>query len=279
MLAVFVVWNSCAVCILHPNVNKSISIRLYIITFLAFVYLIRKRLHRRADRKKKKRAQQRKIVDDDGVDDGVSIRCRWANKKKTMHYLQAVFIRELISTTMDSDTFQLIQKLCNEFKLSPDIEFTCYEAYMAYFRSYFVDLQRRLQQKTMQLNGNGNANTTINTDIAREVSVFATNEFIDKLLHEVEQTSLLHTLALISICAKYINGFRSAQLFNHFSAYLQLNGTPYSIAEIRHSEYIVFKFVGFNVSFTPYILILFHICNRGESKKKESFLFDLTFFK
>lgn len=148
-----------------------------------------------------------------------------------MRSLQTV-VCAINNTIMDSDTFKLIRKLCIEFQLTPDIEFTCYEAYTEYVKRYFHELEKRSKGTIRKFNG----------------TIRPTNERIDDLLNEVEQTSLLHTLALISICAKYINGYRCGKLFNSLSKYLHLNGTPYSSEEIRHTEYIVFKYLEFNVS-------------------------------
>lgn len=136
------------------------------------------------------------------------------------------------SSIMDPNTFKLIRKLCVEFKLQPDIEFTCYEAYIAYFNRFFTDLETQFKQTTLEPNG----------------AIKPTNQLITHVLDRVEKTSLLHILALISICAKYVNGYRCEQLFNNLSKYLQLNGTPYSTHEIRHTEFVVFKHLGFNVS-------------------------------
>lgn len=106
-----------------------------------------------------------------------------------MRSLQSV-VRLVNNPIMDPGTFKLIRKLCIEFQLTPDIEFTCYEAYMEYFKRYFHDLEKRSKETILKFNGTSKS----------------TNDCIDDLLNEVEQTSLLHTLALISICGKYING-------------------------------------------------------------------------
>lgn len=149
-----------------------------------------------------------------------------------MRSVQTLVVRLFNNTIMDSDTFNLIRKLCTEFQLPPDIEFTCYEAYAEYFKRYFSDLEKRFKQTTLDYNG----------------VIKQTSHLIDRTLDEVEKTSLLHTLALISICAKYVSGPRYETLFRSLNKYLQRNGTPYSPREIRITEYIVFKFLGFNVS-------------------------------
>lgn len=149
-----------------------------------------------------------------------------------MPSLQTVVVRLFNDTFMDPDTFKLIKKLCEQFQLTPDIEFTCYEAYAEYFKRFFAYLEKRYKRTTLEYCG----------------SIKLTNQVMDEILEEVEKTSLLHTLALISVCAKYINGFRSEKLFTSLSDYLHLNGTPFSVREIRESEYTVFKFIGFNVS-------------------------------
>lgn len=149
-----------------------------------------------------------------------------------MRSVQTLVVRLFNNTKMDSDTFNLIRKLCSEFQLPPDIEFTCYEAYAEYIKRYFCDLEKRFKQTTLEYNG----------------MIKQTSHLIDRTLDEVEKTSLLHTLALISICAKYVSGPRYENLFRSLSKYLQRNGTPYSAREIRITEYIVFKFLGFNVS-------------------------------
>lgn len=133
---------------------------------------------------------------------------------------------------MDPFTAKLIRELCVEFQLTPDVEFTCYEAYPEYFKRYFSHLEKRFKQTTLEYNG----------------AIKQTTQLIDQALDEVEKTSLLHTLSLISICAKYMNGFRCEKLFLKLSKYLKKNGTPYSSEEIRNTEYIVFKHLGFNVS-------------------------------
>lgn len=154
----------------------------------------------------------------------------------------------ITNSMLDLDTFKLIRDMCNEFNLAADIEFTCYESYSMYLRHYFNDLVQRVKQTTaMQCNNNcNNKNNNSNSDNGAEI--LATNDIIVKLLDEVEQTSLLHVLALISICAKYINGYRSEKLINKFSTYLQCNGTTHTMNEIRNSEYMVFKCLAFNVS-------------------------------
>lgn len=142
-------------------------------------------------------------------------------------------VRLFDNTIMEPDTCKLIRRLCIEFQLTPDIEFTCYEGYITYFARYFDALEK--QSKDLNF-------------IKYNRTIKSTNEYIANLLDEVERTSLLHILALISICAKYINGFRCEKLFNRLSKYLQLNGTPYTEREIRNTEFIVFKFLEFNVS-------------------------------
>lgn len=149
------------------------------------------------------------------------------------------------SSIMDPDTFKLIRKLCAEFQLSADIEFTCYVNYMEYLKRFFPDLETQFKQTTLESNG---ATTTTTTPTTKTTKIQQTNQLIDHLLDDVEKTSLLHTLCIISICAKYVNGFRCEKLFTELSKYLHRNGTPYSISEIRHTEYIVFKLLGFNVS-------------------------------
>lgn len=134
---------------------------------------------------------------------------------------------------MDPDTFKLIQKFCAEFQLLPEIEFTCYEAYKQYFERYFSDLEKKFKQTTFEYNN---------------VAIRQASNLIDQALDEVEKTTLLHILALISICAKYVNGFRCENLTVSLSKYLQYNGTPCRMNEIRTTEYIVFKFLDFNVS-------------------------------
>lgn len=163
---------------------------------------------------------------------------------------------------LDFDTFILIRDMCTEFHLTADIEFTCYEAYTIYMQRYFYDLQRRIQQSTpiayninncMKTNNNNYysvPSTTSNIDGSPMdcANILATNFLIDKLLGEVEQSTLLHVLALISLCAKYINGYRSENLIKKISTYLQYNGTACTVHEIRNSEYMIFKCLAFNVS-------------------------------
>lgn len=152
---------------------------------------------------------------------------------------------------MDIDTFKLIRKLCAEFNLQPDIEFTCYEAYVAYFNRYFSHLDRRFEQMTIEYNG----------------GTKQTNQLIEHTLDDVEETSLLHILTLISICAKYVNGHRCEKLITRLTKFLQINETPYSTRDIRISEYTVFKFLDFNVSITMncaqklFSKILTHACD------------------
>lgn len=148
---------------------------------------------------------------------------------------------EFDSSIMDPDTFKLIRKLCAEFQLHPDVEFTCYEAYMEYFKHLYTELETQLKQTTLEPNGGGGGG-------GGGVAIRQTSQLIERALDRVEKTSLLHTLALISICAKYVNGFRCEQLFKDLPKYLQRNGTPYSTREIRNTEYLVFKLLGFNVS-------------------------------
>lgn len=163
---------------------------------------------------------------------------------------------DITDTILDLDTFKLIRDMCNEFMLAAEIEFTCYESYNMYLQRYFCDLERRVKQSTaMQCNNNcstNNSNDHNGSDNGshseNDAEILATNDIIVKLLDEVEQSSLLHVLALISICAKYINGYRSERLIKKFSTYLESNGTPYTVNEIRNSEYIVFKCLAFNVS-------------------------------
>lgn len=164
---------------------------------------------------------------------------------KMRSFQTALVVRLFNNTIMDPDTFNLIQKLCTKFQLPPDIEFTCYEAYEEYFKRYFCDLEKRFKQTTLEYNG-----------VMKQKS-----HLIDRVLDEVGKTSLLHILALISICAKYVNGFRCEKLFTKLSKYLQRNGTPYSVPEIRNTEYIVFKFLEFSVSGKKiWINKLFRLC-------------------
>lgn len=149
---------------------------------------------------------------------------------------------------LDLDTFKLIRDMCNEFNLSADIEFTCYESYTMYLQRYFYDIERRVKQTTAMQCNNNNCNSSSHNGSENRAEITATNDIIVKLLDEIEQTSLLHVLALISICAKYINGYRSEKLIQKFSTYLQCNGTPHTMNEIRNSEFMVFKCLTFNVS-------------------------------
>lgn len=152
------------------------------------------------------------------------------------------------SSIMDPDTFKLIRKLCAEFQLSADIEFTCYVNYMEYLKRFYPDLETQFKQTTLESNGATTMTMTTTAMMAKTTKIQQTNQLIDHLLDNVEKTSLLHTLCIISICAKYVNGFRCEKLFTDLSKYLHRNGTPYSICEIRNTEYIVFKLLGFNVS-------------------------------
>lgn len=158
--------------------------------------------------------------------------------------------------TLDLSTYKLIRNMCIEFQLPADIEFTCYESYTVYLQRYFRDLERRVKQTTaMQFNNNCCTSNNNNIDYSTisfndngASEILATNDIIDNLLDEVEQTSLLHVLSLISICAKYINGHRSEKLVKKFSTYLENTGSPYTAHQIRNSEYLVFKCLAFNVS-------------------------------
>lgn len=129
---------------------------------------------------------------------------------------------------MDAKTFRLIRELCVKFELPPDIEFTCYECYMEYFNGYFLHFEERLKQMT------------INTH----------NQLIDQALDEVEKSTFLHILSLLSICAKYIDGHRGDKLITRLSKYSLDIGMPLSTQNIRSSEYTVFKLLDFNVSNT-----------------------------
>lgn len=112
----------------------------------------------------------------------------------------------------------------------------------------------------MQCNNNCSINASDSTTSELGVEILATNDVIAKLLDEVEQTSLLHVLALISICAKYIDGYRTEKLIKKFSTYLASNGTPYSVSEIRNSEYMVFKCLAFNVSNKLMLITMLLLC-------------------
>lgn len=154
----------------------------------------------------------------------------------------------IADSMLDLDTFKLIRDMCNEFHLAAEIEFTCYESYTMYLQRYFCDLEQRVKRTTaMQCNNNCSKNTS-NNNTERGAEILATNDVIAKLLDEVEQTSLLHVVALISICAKYIDGYRTEKLIKKFTTYLASNGTPHTVNEIRNSEYTVFKCLAFNVS-------------------------------
>ncbi|XP_031622798.1 uncharacterized protein LOC116340448 isoform X2 [Contarinia nasturtii] len=147
-----------------------------------------------------------------------------------MRSLQTLVVRLFNNTIMEKDTLNLIGKLCTELQLTPDIEFTCYQAHAEYCKRYF---EKRFKQTTFEYNG----------------AINQTNELMQSSqeLDEVEKTTLLHTLALISICAKYVNGFRSEKLFVKLTQYLENNGTPCSSREFRNTEYIVFKYLEFNI--------------------------------
>lgn len=159
----------------------------------------------------------------------------------------------ITDSMLDVDTFKLIRDMCNEFQLTPEIEFTAYESYTVYLQRYFCDLERRVKQTTaMQCNNNNDDHSARGGGGGSGTSrngapILGTNDVIAQLLDEVEQTSLLHILALISICAKYIDGYRSEKLIKKFSTYLSSNGTPHTVNEIRNSEYLVFKCLAFNV--------------------------------
>lgn len=158
------------------------------------------------------------------------------SKETKMRTLQTFIVRVSNNTLMDPDTFKLIRKLCAEFELPADIEFTCYEAYVKYFNRYFAHLEKCFQKLSIGFNGG------LGGGVGEQ-----TSQMIDQTLDEVENTSLVHTLALISVCAKYVNGYRCEKLITRFSKYLQLNGTPFSVRDIRTHEYTVFKFLDFNV--------------------------------
>lgn len=132
---------------------------------------------------------------------------------------------------MDAKTFRLIRELCVKFELPPDIEFTCYECYMEYFNGYFLHFEERLKQMTINTHNQ-------------------TNQLIDQALDEVEKSTFLHILSLLSICAKYIDGHRGDKLITRLSKYSLDIGMPLSTQNIRSSEYNVFKLLDFNVSNT-----------------------------
>lgn len=132
---------------------------------------------------------------------------------------------------MDAKTFRLIRELCVKFELPPDIEFTCYECYMEYFNGYFLHFEERLKQMTINTHNQ-------------------TNQLIDQALDEVEKSTFLHILSLLSICAKYIDGHRGDKLITRLSKYSLDIGMPLSTQNIRSSEYNVFKLLEFNVSNT-----------------------------
>lgn len=147
-----------------------------------------------------------------------------------MRSLQTLVVRLFNNTIMDTEILKLIRKLCTELQLTADVEFTCYQAHTEYCKNHY---EKRFIQTTFNYNG----------------EIRQTNRFnqTSQELDDVEKTTLLHTLALISICTKYVNGKRPDHLFVKLAKYLQINGTPYTVQEFRNTEFIVFKHLQFNV--------------------------------
>lgn len=137
------------------------------------------------------------------------------------------------------NTLILIRNFCEEFQLELEVEFTCYDLYDVYIKNYFAALKKSYEK-----------------DI-RDNSLNETNAYrsIDQILEQTQSNTLLHTLALISICGKYINGQRN-RIFQHLQTYLIQNGTPFNFNEIRAAEYQVFEYLNFHVNYLFLLKVL-----------------------
>lgn len=140
-------------------------------------------------------------------------------------------------TMIDPDTMDLIRDLCARLNLPAEVEFTCYDMYPIYFRHYHTELDEKIQRKLI------GRNRTEQHSILREMA------------KHVERTALLHILAIISICAKFLLGPRSFGLVRRLrecvtEAKRDVEAVTVSHAAFMNAEFFVLRHLKFQVSLT-----------------------------
>lgn len=140
---------------------------------------------------------------------------------------------------LKTEMYDLINRLCEHFDLSAEIEFMCMDSFELYLDNLFEQLYREYDQKL-----NFERNTV---DIA-----------IEQTLYIVEKECLLRLVSLISICAKYIDGYRWRATYRLLPDLLCKNGTPYTYKDICRTEYNVFKCLNFTVNHQSFIALANH---------------------
>lgn len=138
---------------------------------------------------------------------------------------------------MHTEIFRFIQKFCATYKLSPEIEFTCYELYPVYFQQYFNELNSNYRQ----------------TIITKNFNQHDANALCDQFMIKIKENCIVNAVMLISICGKYIDGFRGHAIFKAIPIFL--NGFRQQYLHPNHSykrlhtiEFNIFRCLKFNVS-------------------------------
>lgn len=140
-------------------------------------------------------------------------------------------------TMIDPHTLVLFRDLCARFNLPAEVEFTCYDVYPVYFGRYHAELDAKYRQ---QVQGRSHAEA---------------QTLIRQMARSIENTSLLHSLTIMSICAKFLLGPRAFGLVRNmkkcldkFTANKDNKMAPVSRVEFMNAEFIVFRHLEFKVS-------------------------------
>lgn len=168
----------------------------------------------------------------------VSLASIGKHQHRTMHPEPKSIVIEFNNCTMiDPHTLVLFRDLCARFNLPAEVEFTCYDVYPVYFGRYHAELEAKYRQ---QAQGRSRAEA---------------QTLIRQMARSIENTSLVHSLTIMSICAKFLLGPRAFGLvrgmkkcLDKFTANTGNEMAPVSHMDFMSAEFIVFRCLDFKVN-------------------------------
>lgn len=148
--------------------------------------------------------------------------------------------------TLRKQIFDLIITLCAHLNISPEIEFTCMDSFETYYKNLVIELDKSVHEQFKK-------ELHRCTDESKKMENM--NRIINEIYEKTNEDSLLRILSLISICAKFVDGYHSWNILKAIPNLLRRNRTLYTSLEIRKAEYQVFRNLGFIVSFCLFFCI------------------------
>lgn len=133
---------------------------------------------------------------------------------------------------MNPETFRFIRKFCATFRLSSDIEFTCYDLYPVYFKAYFHKMKTTYEKAILHYN----------------FSAQEANQLSEELLQKISDDFSLNAAMLIVVCTKHIDGTKGQDLFKALPNFLRDNRVPCDPSNFLAIEFEIFGYLNFNVS-------------------------------